>query len=495
MKKINLFLATALLCGVGFISCVNETEMTENDVVKNATRSVVFNIQFPSGDPYHITRVVGDFENDLTSLYLLTFDASTDKLVGAPTDIAGATLDATYNGTTFTYTYDATNSPAMAYRFMLVANEDVTDFTDGTAMSTVESRILTKTALILSNTNKAEATAFAGGLPMFGIATLAGQDHEIIPLDNQGGGATVAVDVTMTRIVARIDVVNKAEGLTITKLALKHANPNGYLKPHIVSSKVQIPTSMTKVDGIEPYTALPTGGLLGPVSAPDPANKLEKAFYVYEEEELATANIANALTLQVTGNISGVPVFYEVPFIDANLETPANNNLGIELKRNHIYTVNIGDNTPVTVNTRVRMTFSVAQWENGDELSKNYSPELFVSNDAPADYDVTTQVFEVDNTAHAALDLHVAAQYTAVEIEGVEVMLTNIWSTKVTTTTGQTGAAGDWLRVTYTDTKNLVIEVAANTSGAARTGSIRVTYKNSSGVSGNTKVFSVKQAA
>ena len=73
MKKINLFLATALLCGVGFISCVNETEMTENDVVKNATRSVVFNIQFPSGDPYHITRVVGDFENDLTSLYLLTF--------------------------------------------------------------------------------------------------------------------------------------------------------------------------------------------------------------------------------------------------------------------------------------------------------------------------------------------------------------------------------------------------------------------------------------
>lgn len=492
MKKINLILATTLLSCFGFMSCVNETETTESDVVKNATRSVVFNIQFPSGDSYHVTRAgdTPDFENKVNSLYLLTFDAATDKLAGAPVDIAGTTLDATYDGSTFTYTYDATTSPAMAYRFMLIANEDVTDLVDGTAMSAIENRLLTKTALILSSTNKAETTAFAGGLPMFGIATLAGQDHEIIPLDNQGSSSTVAVDVTMTRIVARIDVKNMADGLTITKLALKHANPNAYLKPHVLTgNKVGIPSSMTKVDGIEPYTALPAGGLTGSTSG----ELHEKAFYIYEEEELATANLANALTLQVTGNISGVPVFYEVPFVDANLLTPANNNLGLQLLRNHIYTVNIGDGTPVTVNTRVKMTFSVAQWENGDELSKNYSPELFVSENS--EFTATTQVFKVDNAAHASMDLHVASQYTSVEIEGVEVMLTNEWGTKVTATGTQTGAAGDWLRVTYTDNKTLSIDVDANATGNARTASFRITYKNSSGVSGNTKVFSVKQDA
>lgn len=496
MKKVTLLMMASvfMLAATGLSSCVSETETTANDVEQAQTRSVVFNIQLPNGDPYHVTRAgdTPDFENKLNSLYLLTFDAATDLLATSPVDIAGATLDATYDGTNFQYTYDASDTPAAAYRFMLVANEDVSDFVVGTAMTDVENRIMTKSALILSSTNQAEQTAFASGLPMFGIATLANQEHEIIPLDNQGSGATVAVDVTMTRIVARIDVINMAEGLAITKLALKHANPNGYLKPHVVSTKVKVPASMTKVDGIEPYTDLPTGGLLGPTSAPDPGNKLAKAFYIYEEEELATADLGNALTLQVTGNISGIPVFYEVPFIDANLETPANNNLGIQLKRNHIYTVKIGDGSPVTVNTKIKMTFNVAQWENGTDVSKNYSPEIFVSTDT--EFDATTQVYKITNAAKT-LDLHVAAQYSSVEIEGVEVMLVNEWGTKVTITGNQTGAAGDWIQVTYTDNKNVSIDVAANGTGATRTGSVRITYKNSAGTSGVTKVFSIKQDA
>ena len=506
-KKIYLLtmaMAVVLLSALGFASCVSETETLEGDTSEIVTRGVTFNIQLPSGDAVHVTRAQDAAEYTLKSLYVIVFDAASDKLISKSANLVGneALVQDGTNGYQYTYT---ANSPASAARIVLVANDDMAGatFTVGTTTYDYMATLNVETTAFTADCN--QNTVFnnsgANGLPMFGVAKTA-DGSEIIPLTN--AAASQVVTVLMTRCVARLDLVNKVSGLTITDIKMKNINSTGYLMPHISEAKVQAP-AVTRFSGIEPYTALAGGQLVGDNAAETPASaKNLKSFYLYEEAEAASAASGTYPIMQITGTLNdNIPVFYEVPFLAENLTEPGSAGKRIEIKRNFLYTLEISG-TP-TLNSRVNMTLKkqggtngVDGWgASGNDATDNEA--VVLNADAlkgAANYTAATHTFTLDATTPGNQTIQFVDGMTGT-ITGVEVMLSGESSWKAATVhSTNTGTEADWLRAQFAeDGQTATLAVADNAATAARFGSVRVTYTYTVSAVEYTKkfVFTVKQ--
>ena len=535
MMKTKYFLAMAvmLLSLCGLASCVSETETLGNGEDTGVTRSVVFNISLPTGDPVHVktrTAIQDNAEYAIKSLHLLVFDAATDKLksINAITLTGdGAVADGDGDDYKYTYTWDP-STDGTTCRFLMVANEDVAniaaivvDNTWDQVLAAVSSASRTFTA------GASLATVFdesSNGLPMTGVAyyNVGTAKNEIIPLDKSTADA-ITVQVDLTRVVARIDVYNKTPNLYITGICLVHANPQSYLMPHKDGSDItDIPTSMTKVGGatggLLPYnsewdaTNHYTVGTTNPMtgSATDEGTPLKKAFYCYEDEVYTNADAATleaeALAVQITGRIGtsyadGVDVFYQIPFTTAKLATPLTDNKSVEIKRNYLYKVIIGDGSEVSVNSRIRASLTVADW-TATAVNTTFEDALFYSDPAAAigTYNRDTKLITLASDAAVTSDggandltIKVTDTYSSsVTITGIEV-LTEGSTWKAYDDAGGTG----WLTAALTDTKTVTLTATANASGSARLGSVRITYSYVDGSdvtqTGAKIVFSVMQ--
>lgn len=512
-----MLMAAAMLTVMGLASCANESETTDAGIQDLTTSSVTFKISLPAGDAVHYqTRAIQDGnEYQFTSLKMLVYDAKDETLLSVETITLPGTPDNTTNptaavvasnGLDYEYTYTASMANGtLARRFVFVANDACTDA--NLAATTKSYSDLPNALAAIAVSAAAQSTTFASGyLPMTGEAMTNGS--KIINMSQSGA---VQANVTLTRCVARIDVKNNVPNLEITDLKLINANPNGFLMQNGAVGSIAIPTSMTKINGVEPFTALTTltaaddyceaGKFMPLQSALDgngdvvtPAH-LKKAFYVYEDVD----NASNALTLLVQGKLSGtIGVYYQIPFIKGNISgraSDANDAQAIEIARNHLYTVTIGDGTKVGINTRMAATLAVADWEANTDVDGTFYSELFtgVTNSVTGvTYNKVTQHFEIPYAALAASDgvsIDVADTYwdggAGVIIGEVQVLTDGAW-----TTASSTSATDGWLTAeittsaTMTDPdaagKRVKISATANGSGTDpdRNGAIRILYKN-----------------
>ncbi len=336
--------------------------------------------------------------------------------------------------------------------------------------------------------------------------------------------AAVQANVTLTRCVARIDIKNNVPNLEITDLKLINANPNGFLMQSGAVGSIAVPTSMTKINGVEPFTALSSltnseycetgkfyplqSALDGSGNVTTPA-QLKKAFYVYEDVDDAQDGV---LTLLVQGKLSNtIGVYYQIPFIKGNISgraSDAEDAEGIEIARNHLYTVTIGDGTKVGINTRMLATLAVADWDANTDVDGTFYSELFTGvqpGTTGFSYNKVTQHFEIPMAALLAGDgvsIDVADTYwdggAGVTIDQIQVLTNGAWTAAGTT------ATDDWLTATMTSNatltdpdatgKRVQIIATANATGSDRNGAIRILYKNTSAGSADQKItFTITQ--
>lgn len=542
MKSKNLLaMAVLLLSLFGLVACINETETESSGEEAIVTRSIVFNISLPTGDPIHVkTRtyegIMETGEYDIKSLYLLVFDAATDVLK-AKTEVTltGAGASAQENGNDYLYTYEWTPDMGDACRFVFVANEDVPNISgltvDTSTWTDLQAAVSSASRTFASGSDLSTVFATAtNGLPMTGVAYYrTGNDkNEIIPIRGTDDAA-IPVQVDMTRVVARVDVYNKTPNLYITSIRMVHANPQSYLMPHKDGSDVTvIPAGLTKVGGaaegllpfnnqVEYESTTDAMSASHPMvgSATGDGTELKQAFYVYEDDIYTNATPATleaeALALQITGKLGsladGVDVFYQIPFINKYKSGGADDNTSVEIKRNNIYKVIIGDGTSVTVNSRIRATLTVADW-TGTAVSSTFEDALFTSEPIAAvgSYNRDTRLITLASNAAVLSDgsandltIKVSDTYaTSVTITGIEVLVGG--STWVAY--DDTGGTG-WLSAALTDAKTITLTATANNSAdpaaTDRIGSVRITYSYVDGSNvtqtGAKIVFSVYQPA
>lgn len=506
-KQFNLFMmamAVVLLSAVGLTSCVSETETPEGDPSAIVTRSVTFNIQLPSGDPVHFTRAEQEGnEYAFNSLTLLVYDAASNALLEKVNmkEGTGAVGAATESGNNYQYTYTMTpEAGTLARRFVVVANDALTNVAVNESWSDLQSETVT-TELA---DNDALSTKFADFyLPMSGVAHLTTDaGTTVIPMD---GDSQVNLKVTLTRCVARIDVANNVPNLQITGLKLINANPKGYLMPHGTTGSVAVPTSMTRVGGLTPANAIANitaasdgasaDGTFKPATAGTAAT-LKKAFYVFEDAIQDPSS--TPLTMLVQGTLGGsIPVYYSIPFTNANLATPVADGKSLEIQRNHRYLLTLGDGSAVNINTNLSSTLSYADWTN-ETVPGSFDATIFSgATTSPDTYTAGTQTFNVAAATTAVGTVSVVDGYfnigSGVTMQDVQVITTSAdW---VASNGDPKVSTDDWLTATVTDTQTITITATAN-DGVARTGSVRVQYQNSStDTTPRYIVFSVNQAA
>ncbi len=509
-KKINLLrMATTAMVLSAFVlaSCVSEQETPEVTASDLVTRSVTFNIQLPSGDPVHFTRAQEGNEAVCNSLRLLIFDPATNILVGN-IDMLDGSNAATLSSNVYSYTYQP-EAGTLARRFVVVANDALTGVSVNN--NTTYAQLQDQLAAVTLASNDAISNKFDNlYLPMSGVATFGGSN--IIPMD---GTDDVPVTVTLTRAVARIDVANKVPNLVITDLKLINANPNGYLMPHRTTGNVAVPANMTRVGGLSPATAISSittadgaavDCVFQPASTSTPGTPavtetpavLKKAFYVYEDAIQDPSS--TPLTLQVQGTLGGViPVFYNIPFVNANLSTPTNDGKSLEIQRNYLYTLTIGNGTAVNINTSMATSLSYADW-GGEEVAGVFNFNFFEgTTTSPNTYSIDTQKFSVAATTTAIGSINVISGFynsaDGVAIKSVQVQTTGAdW----TPATAANSATDGWLTASKGDglKQTVTLEATPNETNSVRTGSVRITYQNSTNdQTDRYVVFSVTQAA
>lgn len=499
-RKNRLFMpvAAAVLTALGLVSC-SKTETIET-AGEPTMRSVMFNIQLPAGDPVHYTRAIQDGnEYSFSSLHLLPYDAAEDVLL-EPQDITADLTDNSWDGNNYQYLYtEATPAAAFPVRhFIFVGNDALTDanLDEGDAYADLSNALCAATIAA----NSAESTVFTDGyLPMTGEGTQV-NGTKLVSLSTS---LTTEVNVELVRCVARIDLINMTPNLVVTEVSLDNVNPNGYLMPGTVPS-------FTKVNGVLPFTALSGTGLPGialadynaaiATTATDAekavltASTVNKAFYVYEDAENLTTDM---LTLNVKGTVNGIGVYYRIPFAHKYAVSSGDDN-SIAIERNHLYTVKLGDGTPIASTVAFTASIVKADWLSDETVTAELDAAIFTAT-VPMDasdntqfatgysYEMRTNKLIIPDAQLSGTDVTIKVNdsfYNSttpadrVVITGVEVWDNdaNGWTSPAVTSTGGT-ASGTWLSAAFTSQQTVTITTSsANTGTEARTGQVRIAY-------------------
>ncbi|MBR1879951.1 MAG: hypothetical protein IJ804_04280 [Prevotella sp.] len=575
--------ALTLLTALTITSCTTSEEVTSNPSGKssNALPKVVFKIKTPIGDPLVFTRGIADTDAEahLASLWLYEIDAATDKIVRV-TDVSSIISSPTSGSSDLDYEYQFAESAArelddkdqLARRFVFVANDEPTKAGNPIAADDTYADLVAAiaTKAYLNPTDLAAVPADDQStddiwntvsatqvLPMSGDAVAGGS--KVIPIEKES--AVINTTVELTRAVARIDVVNLTPDLIITGMKLMKSNTNGYLIPQVgadnktltyaapasvdEASNITVSTNATTenfgtVNAVNVFT--PIKGLDGNVqknaSGEFVGAKRSMAFYIYEGTPASYVSAENeAMHLQVYGTLfDGVPVYYNIPFtakynkdlLPSDAEYIAN--APVTIKRNNVYTVEIGDGYKTSATTDVKLSFSIANW-NVQKMKEDIDTEIFKYrdlNDAntsdPSDnyastetgrdpYEKANYVINIPATSNAApaspLEIYVSEDYSNVQIKKVEISQGTGWSTGITADDATEKVS--WLRTTLkadaSSNSGKIVQLVADAmpallNPAKRDISFRITYDindpsdpSTPLTAGITQVFNIRQDA
>ena len=352
-----LFAAASLLAG-----CSKET--TGPGDTDDSRIPITFTLATPGSEgviyPRSATRATHDAaEYAVRQLTLLVYDAtdtSAPKFLRKHDMTSDITLYDNGNGT-YTFSLEAPISDMNAKRkFVFVVNDDAA--VAATAAGSAEADLHEPAATVeLADGDTADKLAEAdAGIAMSGTATADGQNQVITIVPG------VKCEVKLTRIVARVDVQNNTPNMTLESAVLVGAATRGYLFAQAplsapVADRIVLGSNAT-VDLTEEHPALKPGEVFTPKT-------FRKTFYAYERPNTAGDYAAVRITYRVNDSKGTV----EVPFIRTEVggaQTP------VDIERNHLYTVVLGNGKPVTTN-EVQFTFKVEDW-NTVEMPEEIGP-------------------------------------------------------------------------------------------------------------------------
>jgi hypothetical protein len=352
-----LFAAASLLAG-----CSKET--TGPGDTDDSRIPITFTLATPGSEgviyPRSATRATHDAaEYAVRQLTLLVYDAtdtSAPKFLRKHDMTSDITLYDNGNGT-YTFSLEAPISDMNAKRkFVFVVNDDAA--VAATAAGSAEADLHETAATVeLADGDTADKLAEAdAGIAMSGTATADGQNEVITIVPG------VKCEVKLTRIVARVDVQNNTPNMTLESAVLVGAATRGYLFAQAplsapVADRIVLGSNAT-VDLTEEHPALKPGEVFAPKT-------FRKTFYANERPNTAGDYAAVRITYRVNDSKGTV----EVPFIRTEAggaQTP------VDIERNHLYTVVLGNGKPVTTN-EVQFTFKVEDW-NTVEMPEEIGP-------------------------------------------------------------------------------------------------------------------------
>ena len=352
-----LFAAASLLAG-----CSKET--TGPGDTDDSRIPITFTLATPGSEgviyPRSATRATHDAaEYAVRQLTLLVYDAtdtSAPKFLRKHDMTSDITLYDNGNGT-YTFSLEAPISDMNAKRkFVFVVNDDAA--VAATAAGSAEADLHETAATVeLADGDTADKLAEAdAGIAMSGTATADGQNEVITIVPG------VKCEVKLTRIVARVDVQNNTPNMTLESAVLVGAATRGSLFAQAplsapVADRIVLGSNAT-VDLTEEHPALKPGEVFAPKT-------FRKTFYAYERPNTAGDYAAVRITYRVNDSKGTV----EVPFIRTEAggaQTP------VDIERNHLYTVVLGNGKPVTTN-EVQFTFKVEDW-NTVEMPEEIGP-------------------------------------------------------------------------------------------------------------------------
>ncbi len=352
-----LFAAASLLAG-----CSKET--TGPGDTDDSRIPITFTLATPGSEgviyPRSATRATHDAaEYAVRQLTLLVYDAtdtSAPKFLRKHDMTSDITLYDNGNGT-YTFSLEAPISDMNAKRkFVFVVNDDAA--VAATAAGSAEADLHETAATVeLADGDTADKLAEAdAGIAMSGTATADGQPAAPPP------PPPPPPQVKLTRIVARVDVQNNTPNMTLESAVLVGAATRGYLFAQAplsapVADRIVLGSNAT-VDLTEEHPALKPGEVFAPKT-------FRKTFYAYERPNTAGDYAAVRITYRVNDSKGTV----EVPFIRTEAggaQTP------VDIERNHLYTVVLGNGKPVTTN-EVQFTFKVEDW-NTVEMPEEIGP-------------------------------------------------------------------------------------------------------------------------
>ena len=354
---------TALLAAASLLAgCSKET--TGSGDTDDSRIPITFTLATPGSEgviyPRSATRATHDAaEYAVRQLTLLVYDAtdtSAPKFLRKHDMTSDITLYDNGNGT-YTFSLEAPISDMNAKRkFVFVVNDDAA--VAATAAGSAEADLHETAATVeLADGDTADKLAEAdAGIAMSGTATADGQNEVITIVPG------VKCEVKLTRIVARVDVQNNTPNMTLESAVLVGAATRGYLFAQAplsapVADRIVLGSNAT-VDLTEEHPALKPGEVFAPKT-------FRKTFYAYERPNTAGDYAAVRITYRVNDSKGTV----EVPFIRTEAggaQTP------VDIERNHLYTVVLGNGKPVTTN-EVQFTFKVEDW-NTVEMPEEIGP-------------------------------------------------------------------------------------------------------------------------
>ena len=354
---------TALLAAASLLAgCSKET--TGPGDTDDSRIPITFTLATPGSEgviyPRSATRATHDAaEYAVRQLTLLVYDAtdtSAPKFLRKHDMTSDITLYDNGNGT-YTFSLEAPISDMNAKRkFVFVVNDDAA--VAATAAGSAEADLHETAATVeLADSDTADKLAEAdAGIAMSGTATADGQNQVITIVPG------VKCEVKLTRIVARVDVQNNTPNMTLESAVLVGTATRGYLFAQAplsapVADRIVLGSNAT-VDLTEEHPALKPGEVFAPKT-------FRKTFYAYERPNTAGDYAAVRITYRVNDSKGTV----EVPFIRTEAggaQTP------VDIERNHLYTVVLGNGKPVTTN-EVQFTFKVEDW-NTVEMPEEIGP-------------------------------------------------------------------------------------------------------------------------
>lgn len=341
----------------------NGKEDPKNEKMEEVTnKKVTFQVTLPQGDSYlyrGTTQPIHDAEEwGIKKLTMYTFTSDGSKLK-AIDEITMSDLK-TIGDATYAYTKEFTQGDEGIYRFLFVANESVAGVTVGSInQADFEKKLMSK---IFTNDGTSkdllyseDATPDQLFIPMTGIA----EQNESTQIAVTG--TTEPVKVTLTRVVARIDISNHIPNMSITKVSIKNTYDKSYLFPTHNENGLKTydaPSDATKVSMSKGYKELPSPfkGQVG-----KEGTLLKKAFYLYEgpqPKEEAKKGLSTTIVLEGTLD-NGRKATFEIPFVSSSKTF-----IPIDIKRNYLYHLIIGDNRPLEPGSKISFQIEDEPWNS-----------------------------------------------------------------------------------------------------------------------------------
>ncbi len=157
--------------------------------------------------------------------------------------------------------------------------------------------------------------------------------------------------ITLVRAMARVDIINKANGITITKATFN----NRAVKTVLISDNSESTT--TDADYLATTTEY---GDLNLAGNSDGSAGCKAKIYSYEQYNTSGDVVSMTLEYTIDG-ITDKTYKHDVAFTTTTGADAAATQ--IPMKRNYLYTINVGNNQG-----EVTFTLTVKDWENGDTI-------------------------------------------------------------------------------------------------------------------------------